>query len=198
VAVGASPRELDSAKPDGKRILTWTQLYDMKALPEPLIVVGSGVTGAEFASAYMNLGAKVTLISSREQVLPGEDKDAAAVLEKVFKRGGMQVLSKSRADKVEVTDDGVTVTLSDGRTVEGSHCLMAVGSIPNTAGIGLEEAGVELDESGHVRVNKVARTSVPNVYAVGDCTNFFPLASVASMQGRTAVFHALGDILIPL
>ena len=89
------------AKPDGQRILTWTQLYDMKALPEHLIVVGSGVTGAEFASAYMNLGAKVTLVSSREQVLPGEDKDAAAVLEKVFKRGGMTVLSKSRADKVE-------------------------------------------------------------------------------------------------
>ncbi|MBT2475156.1 NAD(P)H-quinone dehydrogenase, partial [Microbacterium sp. ISL-103] len=190
VAVGASPRELDSAKPDGKRILTWTQLYDMKALPEHLIVVGSGVTGAEFASAYMNLGAKVTLISSREQVLPGEDQDAAHVLEKVFKRGGMTVLSKARAEKVEVTKGGVTATLSDGRTVEGSHCLMAVGSIPNTAGIGLEDAGVELDETGHVRVNRVARTSVPNVYAVGDCTNFFPLASVASMPGRTAVFPA--------
>ena len=198
VAVGASPRELDSAKPDGKRILTWTQLYDMKALPEHLIVVGSGVTGAEFASAYMNLGAKVTLISSREQVLPGSDQDAARVLEKVFKRGGMQVLSKSRADKVEVTKDGVTATLSDGTTVEGSHCLMAVGSIPNTAGIGLEDVGVELTDSGHVRVNRVARTSVSNIYAVGDCTNFFPLASVASMQGRTAVFHALGDIVIPL
>lgn len=198
VAVGASPRQLPTAKPDGERILTWTQLYDMKALPEHLIVVGSGVTGAEFASAYMNLGAKVTLVSSRDQVLPGEDVDAAGVLEKVFKRGGMQVLSKSRADKVERTDDGVLVTLSDGRTVEGSHCLMAVGSIPNTTGIGLEEAGVELDESGHVRVNRVARTSVPNIYAVGDCTNFFPLASVASMQGRTAVFHALGDIVIPL
>ncbi|MBW1638443.1 MULTISPECIES: NAD(P)H-quinone dehydrogenase [Microbacterium] len=198
VAVGASPRELDSAKPDGERILTWTQLYGMKALPEHLIVVGSGVTGAEFASAYMNLGAKVTLVSSRDQVLPGEDQDAAKVLEKVFKRGGMQVLSKSRADRVERTDDGVVVTLSDGRVVEGSHCLMAVGSIPNTTGVGLEEAGVELTESGHVRVNRVARTSVPNIYAVGDCTNFFPLASVASMQGRTAVFHALGDIVIPL
>lgn len=198
VAVGASPRELDSAKPDGKRILTWTQLYDMKALPEHLIVVGSGVTGAEFASAYMNLGAKVTLISSRDQVLPGSDQDAARVLEKVFKRGGMQVLSKSRADKVEVTKDGVVATLSDGTTVEGSHCLMAVGSIPNTADIGLQDAGVELTDSGHIRVNKVARTSVPNIYAVGDCTNFFPLASVASMQGRTAVFHALGDIVIPL
>ncbi|SIT88624.1 dihydrolipoamide dehydrogenase [Microbacterium sp. RU33B] len=198
VSVGASPRELPSARPDGERILTWTQLYDMKALPEHLIVVGSGVTGAEFAGAYMNLGSQVTLISSRDQVLPGEDADAAAVLERVFTRGGMTVLSKSRADRVERIGDGVLVTLSDGRTVEGSHCLMAVGSIPNTQGIGLEEAGVQMTESGHIQVNRVARTSVPNVYAAGDCTTFVPLASVASMQGRTAVFHALGDVVIPL
>ena len=198
VAVGASPRELPSAMPDGERILTWTQLYDMKALPEHLIVVGSGVTGAEFASAYMNLGAKVTLVSSRDQVLPGEDHDAAIVLEKVFRRGGMTVLSKSRAQSVERVGDGVVVTLSDGRTVEGSHCLMAVGSIPNTAGIGLAEAGVQLTDSGHIRVNRVARTSVSNIYAAGDCTTFVPLASVASMQGRTAIFHALGDTVIPL
>ncbi len=198
VAVGASPRQLAAAKPDGERILTWTQLYDMRALPAHLIVVGSGVTGAEFASAYMNLGAKVTLISSRDQVLPGEDRDAAAVLEKVFTRGGMTVLSRSRADGVERVGDGVVVTLSDGRTVEGSHCLLAVGSIPNTAGIGLEEAGIQLTGSGHIQVNRVARTSVPNIYAAGDCTTFVPLASVASMQGRTAVFHALGDTVIPL
>ncbi len=198
VSVGASPRELPSAQPDGERILTWTQLYDMKALPEHLIVVGSGVTGAEFAGAYMNLGSQVTLISSRDQVLPGEDADAAAVLERVFTRGGMTVLSKSRADRVERIGDGVLVTLSDGRTVEGSHCLMAVGSIPNTQGIGLEEAGVQMTASGHIQVNRVARTSVPNVYAAGDCTTFVPLASVASMQGRTAVFHALGDVVIPL
>ncbi|MFS0733697.1 NAD(P)H-quinone dehydrogenase [Microbacterium sp. 1P10UB] len=198
IATGSSPRELPSARPDGQRIFTWTQLYDMKALPAHLIVVGSGVTGAEFASAYMNLGAKVTLISSRDQVLPGEDKDAAAVLEKVFKRGGMTVLSKSRAESVVNTGDGVTVTLSGGQVVEGSHCLLAVGSIPNTAGLGLEEAGVQMTDSGHIQVNRVARTSVPNVYAAGDCTTFVPLASVASMQGRTAVFHALGDVVIPL
>ena len=198
VAVGASPRELPSARPDGERILTWTQLYDMKALPEHLIVVGSGVTGAEFASAYMNLGATVTLISSRDQVLPGEDHDAALVLENVFRRGGMTVLSRSRAQSVERVGDGVVVTLSDGRTVEGSHCIMAVGSIPNTAGIGLAEAGVQLTDSGHIRVNRVARTSVSNIYAAGDCTTFVPLASVASMQGRTAIFHALGDTVIPL
>lgn len=198
VSTGASPRELPSAKPDGTRILTWTQLYNMQSVPEHLIVVGSGVTGAEFASAYMNLGSKVTLVSSRDQVLPGEDADAAAVLEKVFKRGGMKLLAKARADKVENTGDGVTVTLSDGRTIDGSHCLMAVGSIPNTADIGLEQAGVQMTESGHIQVNRVSRTSVPNIYAAGDCTTFVPLASVASMQGRTAVFHALGDAVIPV
>ncbi|MEN9620459.1 MAG: hypothetical protein RL499_652, partial [Actinomycetota bacterium] len=159
VAVGASPRELPTAKPDGKRILTWTQLYTLRDVPEHLIVVGSGVTGAEFASAYRALGAQVTLISSRDQVLPGEDADAAQLIEKVFRRNGMTLLAKSRADSVVNTGEGVTVTLSDGTVIEGSHCLMAVGSIPNTAGIGLDEAGVQLTESGHIAVNKVARTS---------------------------------------
>ncbi|ROQ16214.1 dihydrolipoamide dehydrogenase [Rathayibacter sp. PhB93] len=197
VSVGASPRILPSAAPDGERIMSWTQLYNLKTVPEHLIVVGSGVTGAEFASAYRALGAKVTLISSRDQVLPGEDADAAAVIENVFKRNGMVVLSKSRADRVERTETGVRAVLSDGRVVEGSHCLMAVGSIPNTAGIGLEEAGVQLTESGHIRVNRVARTSVPSIYAAGDCTTFLPLASVAAMQGRTGVFHAMGDAVNP-
>ncbi|MDH6181748.1 pyruvate/2-oxoglutarate dehydrogenase complex dihydrolipoamide dehydrogenase (E3) component [Microbacteriaceae bacterium SG_E_30_P1] len=197
VSVGATPRVLPTAKPDGERIFTWTQLYGLQEIPEHLIVVGSGVTGAEFASAYRTLGSEVTLISSRDQVLPGEDADAARVIEDVFKRNGMTVLSKSRAESVVRTDEGVVATLSDGRTVEGSHCLMAVGSIPNTAGIGLAEAGVQLTESGHIRVNRVARTSVPSIYAAGDCSDFLPLASVASMQGRTAVFHAMGDAVNP-
>ncbi|WP_207454681.1 NAD(P)H-quinone dehydrogenase [Desertivibrio insolitus] len=197
VSVGSRPRELDSAKPDGERILNWKQLYDLDHVPEHLIVVGSGVTGAEFASAYNALGSKVTLISSRDQVLPGEDADAAAVIEGVFKRRGMNVLNKSRAQSVVRTENGVVATLSDGRTVEGSHCLMAVGAIPNTAGIGLEEAGVQLTDSGHIRVNRVARTSVPSIYAAGDCSDFLPLASVASMQGRTAVYHAMGDAVTP-
>jgi dihydrolipoamide dehydrogenase len=198
VATGASPRVLPSAVPDGERILTWTQLYDLQAIPEHLIVVGSGVTGAEFASAYTALGSKVTLISSRDQVLPGEDADAARLIENVFKRNGMQVLSKSRAESVVRTENGVVATLTDGRTVEGSHCLMAVGAIPNTSGIGLEEAGVQLAPSGHIRVNRVARTSMPNIYAAGDCSESLPLASVASMQGRTAVFHAMGDAVNPI
>jgi len=198
LAVGARPRTLPTAEPDGERILTWTQLYNLTEVPEHLIVIGSGVTGAEFASAYTSLGSKVTLVSSRDRVLPGEDKDAAQVLEDVFTRRGMTLQSKSRAEKVEVTDSGVVVSLEGGATIDGSHCLIAVGSIPNTASLGLDEAGVTVGESGTITVNKVARTSVSNIYAVGDCSDAPPLASVASHQGRTAVFHALGDFAKPL
>ncbi|MBB6403539.1 NAD(P)H-quinone dehydrogenase [Arthrobacter sp. AZCC_0090] len=198
LAVGAHPRELPTAKPDGERILNWAQIYNLEELPEDLIVVGSGVTGAEFASAYNGLGSNVTLISSRDQVLPGSDTDAAQVLEGVFKRRGVRVLSRSRAEAVERTDAGVQVTLGDGSVVTGSHCLVCVGSIPNTAGIGLEEAGVAVTESGHIKVDGVSRTTAPNIYAAGDCTGILALASVAAMQGRIAVAHFLGDAVMPI
>ena len=184
--------------PDGERIFTWKQIYNLTEVPEHLIVIGSGVTGAEFASAYNGLGSRVTLISSRDRVLPGEDADAARVLEDVFQARGMTVLSRSRADSVKNTGDGVLVTLSDGRTVEGSHCLVAVGAIPNTHGIGLEEAGIALDEYGQIKVDGVSRTTAPNVYAAGDCTGVFNLASVAAMQGRIAIAHLMGDSVKPL
>ncbi|MCC9198049.1 NAD(P)H-quinone dehydrogenase [Arthrobacter sp. zg-Y820] len=198
ISVGARPRELETSMPDGERIFTWKQVYNLTEIPEHLIVIGSGVTGAEFASAYNGLGTKVTLISSRDRVLPGEDADAAVVLEDVFQARGMTVLNRSRAESVKNTGDGVLVTLEDGRIVEGSHCLVAVGAIPNTADIGLEEAGVALDERGQIRVDGVSRTTAPSVYAAGDCTGVFNLASVAAMQGRIAIAHLMGDGVKPL
>jgi len=198
VATGASPRTLDTAWPDGERILTWEQVYDLDEVPQQLIVVGSGVTGAEFASAYNALGVDVTLVSSRDRVLPGEDADAADVIEQVFTRRGMTVLSKSRMQSVTRDGDTVTVTLTDGRSVEGSHCLLALGSVPNTQGVGLEEAGVTLDDGGFVKVDRVSRTSARGVYAAGDCTGVLMLASVAAMQGRIAMWHFLGDAVAPL
>ena len=198
VSTGARPRVVVGAEPDGERILTWQQIYDLDALPEKLIVVGSGVTGAEFASAYNALGSEVVLVSSREHVLPGEDPDAAQVLEDVFARRGMQVLGRSRAQSAVRTADGVVVTLADGSTVEGTHVLMAVGSLPNTEGIGLVESGVTLNDSGYVRVDRVSRTAARGVYAAGDVTGVLMLASVAAMQGRIAMWHALGDAVDPL
>jgi len=198
VASGAAPRTLKTAQPDGERILTWEQVYDIDEVPSKLIVVGSGVTGAEFASAYLSLGIDVSLVSSRDRVLPGEDADAAGVLEEVLKRRGMYVLSKSRMESVTRDGDQVTVTLTDGRSVTGSHCILALGSIPNTADLGLEEAGVTLDEGGFVKVDRVSRTSARGVYAAGDCTGVLMLASVAAMQGRIAMWHFLGDAVAPL
>jgi pyruvate/2-oxoglutarate dehydrogenase complex dihydrolipoamide dehydrogenase (E3) component len=198
VATGAAPRTLPTAQPDGERILTWEQVYDLEEVPSKLIVVGSGVTGAEFASAYLLLGVEVVLVSSRDRVLPGEDADASAVLEEVLRRRGMDVMSKSRMESVTRDGDEVVVTLTDGRQVTGSHCLLALGSIPNTADIGLEEAGVTLDEGGFIKVDRVSRTSARGVYAAGDCTGVLMLASVAAMQGRIAMWHFLGDAVQPL
>ena len=200
VATGATPRVLEDARPDGERILTWRQLYDLDELPEHLVVVGSGVTGAEFVSAYVELGARVTLVSSRDRVLPGEDADAAAVLQDVFAERGVTILSQARAESVrrDETGSGVVVTLADGRTVAGSHALMTVGSVPNTTELGLEKVGIETDRAGFIPVDRVSRTSVPGVYAAGDSTGLLMLASVAAMQGRIAMWHALGEGVAPI
>jgi dihydrolipoamide dehydrogenase len=198
VATGAMPRILPGAAPDGERILTWRQLYDLTELPRDLIVIGSGVTGAEFASAYQALGSRVTLVSSRDRVLPHEDEDAANHIEEVFRRRGMTVLGRSRAQSVRRDQDGVTVRMDDGRAVTGSHCLLTVGMIPRTEGCGLDHAGVKLDAHGFIEVDRVSRTSVPGVYAAGDCTGVLMLASVAAMQGRIAMWHTLGEAVSPL
>lgn len=198
LATGARPRILDSAAPDGERVLNWKQLYDLDELPEKLIVVGSGVTGAEFAGAYQALGSQVVLVSSRDQVLPGQDSAAARVLEHVFDKQGMTLMAHSRAVSVTRDQKTVTVTLESGQTVSGTHCLVAVGSLPNTDAIGLDAAGVQTNDHGHIVVDGVSRTNVRGIYAAGDCTGVLMLASVAAMQGRIAMWHALGDAVSPL
>jgi NAD(P)H dehydrogenase (quinone) len=198
VATGGTPRVLPDAVPDGERILDWRQVYDLPELPSHLVVIGSGVTGAEFASAYLAMGVAVTLVSSRDRVMPHEDQDAAAAIERVFRTRGMTILNNSRAAAVRRTADGIAVALSDGRTVDGSHALMAVGSVPNTTGLGLAEYGVDIGRGGYLSVDRVSRTNVPGIYGAGDCTGILPLASVAAMQGRIAMWHALGQAVAPL
>jgi NAD(P)H dehydrogenase (quinone) len=198
IATGASPRVLPNAEPDGEHILNWRQLYDLDELPEHLIVVGSGVTGAEFVNAYTELGVAVTVVASRDQILPHEDSDAAAVLEDVLAARGVTLVKNARAESVTRDGEGVQVTMTDGRTVEGSHALMTVGSVPNTSGLGLERVGIELGPGNYLAVDRVSRTSVSGIYAAGDCTGLMLLASVAAMQGRIAIYHALGEGLSPI
>ena len=198
LATGSDPRILAGAEPDGERILTWRQVYELKEFPEHLVVVGSGVTGAEFASGYLEAGVPVTLVSSRDRVLPGEDADAAEVLEQVFTKRGGQIVKQARASGVRRAGDGVVVSLEDGREVGGSHALMTVGSVPNSGGLGLESAGLAVTDSGHISVDKVSRTNIAGIYAAGDVTGVWPLASVAAMQGRIAIWHALGEAVSPI
>ena len=199
IATGATPRILPNAKPDGERILTWQQVYDLEETPEHLIVVGSGVTGAEFVSAFAELGVRVTMVASRDRILPHDDADAADVLEHVLSQRGVSLEKHARVESVTRTDDGgVCVRTSDGREIFGSHAIMSIGSIPATEGLCLENVGVKTADSGHIKVDRVSRTNVAGIYAAGDCTDLFPLASVAAMQGRMAMYHALGEGVTPI
>jgi pyruvate/2-oxoglutarate dehydrogenase complex dihydrolipoamide dehydrogenase (E3) component len=191
LSTGSRPRVPAWAAVDGKRLLTTRDAYPPPELPEHLIVVGSGVTGVEFVHMFSAFGCEVTLIVSRQQVLPQKDPEVAATLEDDFIRRGVHLYKGARATAAEVDDDGVTIQCDDGRSARGSHALLAIGSIPNSESLGLESAGVEAD-GGYVVVNHNCQSSVPHIYAAGDLSGKLPLSSVASMQGRKIAEHAMG------
>jgi NAD(P)H dehydrogenase (quinone) len=198
LATGSDPRRLPTAPTDGEVVLSSKDVYNLKEVPEHLVVVGAGATGAEYATAFLGFGSHVTFICSRDRVLPTEDEDAALVIEEVFRRRGLETVKNARAAKVERLGDRGVVHLEDGRTVEGSHVLLTIGQVPQTSGLGLEEVGVRTDERGAVIVDGVSRTTVPSIYAAGDVTGKLMLASVAAMQGRIAMWHLLGQAVSPL
>jgi dihydrolipoamide dehydrogenase len=192
VSTGSRPRVPDFVTVDRERVLTTRDAYPPPEIPEHAIVIGSGVTGVEFTHLFDSLGAKVTLLVSRQQVLPIKDAEVAAVLEEAFLARGVTLLKGARANAVERTGDVVRVHCEDGRTVEGSHVLLAVGSIPNSDGLGLDAAGVEVDDRGYITVNHNCLSNVPHIYAAGDVSGKLPLSSVAAMQGRKIAEHLMG------
>jgi NAD(P)H dehydrogenase (quinone) len=198
LATGSSARVLPFFTPDGERVLTGQHVYGLPEVPEHLIVVGSGATGAEFANAFRRFGAEVTLVSSRRLILPTEDPDAAQVIEDVFERRGMTILREARAVSCERRGDEVVVGLKDGGEVVGSHVLFTVGQVPAASDLGLENVSVQTNDWGGIDVDTVGRTSCRWIYAAGDVTGRVMLASVAAMQGRTAMWHALGQAVQPI
>ena len=192
VATGSRPRIPDWCRPDGDRILTTRQAYPPPAMPDHLVVIGSGVTGVEFVHMFASFGAQVTLVVSRQQVLPNKDPEVAAALEEEFLRRGVRLLIGARAVGVDREADSVTVRCDDGRVVRGSHALLAIGSVPNTDGLGLQEAGIEVDERGYVPINHHCQSSLGHVYAAGDVSGKLQLSSVAGMQGRKIAEHVMG------
>jgi dihydrolipoamide dehydrogenase len=198
VATGSRPRIPDWCTPDGDRILTTRDCYPPKDFPESVTVVGSGVTGVEFVHMFSSFGAKVTLVVSRQQVLPGKDPEVAAVLEQDFLRRGVQLLKGARAVAIERDLDaegeggGVVVRCNDGRTVHSTHAVLAIGSVPNSDSLDLEAAGIEKDDAGYVHIDHHCVTNVRHIYAAGDVSGKLPLSSVAAMQGRKVAEHVMG------
>ncbi len=192
VATGSRPRVPDWATVDGERVLTTRQAYPPPELPSHLVVIGSGVTGVEFVHLFSSLGSAVTLVVSRQQVLPQKDPEVAAALEDEFLRRGVRLLKGARAEAIERTDNGVLVRCDDGRVAEGSHALLAIGSVANSDGLGLDSAGVDVDDGGHIVINHHCQSNVPHIYAAGDVSGKLPLSSVASMQGRKIAEHVMG------
>ncbi len=194
VSTGSRPRIPDWCEPDGDRVLTTRDCYPPKVFPESVTVIGSGVTGVEFVHMFSSFGARVTLVVSRQQVLPGKDPEVAAVLEAEFMRRGVKLVMGARAEAIERSEDGeeVIVVCDDGRRVRSTHAVLAIGSVPNTADIGLDAAGVDVDDGGYVPINHHCVTNVPHIYAAGDISGKLPLSSVASVQGRKIAEHAMG------
>ncbi len=191
ISTGSRPRIPAFVEPDGDRILTTRDCYPPRVFPESVTIIGSGVTGVEFAHMFASFGARVTLVASRQQVLPGKDPEVAAVLEETFLARGVRLFKGARATAIERTDTGVRVVCDDGRVSETTHAVLAIGSLPNTEGLGLEEVGVEMD-NGYIVINRHCQSSIDNIYAAGDVSGKLPLSSVASMQGRKVAEQVVG------
>lgn len=191
LSTGSRPRIPDWCEIDEQRILSTRDAYPPPEIPEHLVVIGSGVTGVEFVHMFNSFGSEVSLIVSRQQVLPGKDPEVASTLEENFLERGVRLLKGARATSIDVAKNGVTVNCDDGRTVEGSHALLAIGSVPNSDGLGLENAGVK-EEWGYVQIDGDCRSSVPHIFAAGDLSGKLPLSSVASMQGRKIAETIMG------
>ncbi|HMP56811.1 MAG TPA: dihydrolipoyl dehydrogenase [Novosphingobium sp.] len=202
LALGARARELGKpgGKADGKRIWTYRHAMTPTELPERLLVVGSGAIGIEFASFYNDMGSKVTVIEMVDRIVPVEDADVSAFLEKALKKQGIDIRTQTAIDMLKKDDDGITVTLKDkdGNKAEErfTHLIVAIGIQPNVENVGLEDVGVEPDERFHIKVDPYGRTNVKGVWAIGDCTPGPWLAHKASHEGVTtaeAIAQELGN-----
>ncbi len=198
LATGSRPR-MDSRFPyDGERVFTTRDALRGGRCPGSILVVGSGPSGTEYAHLYAAFGARVTLLASREHLLPWEDPDVAAAVTKAFRERGIGVETKARVENIQVEGEGVRATCADGREFSAEAALLAIGEEANVADLNLAAGGLSLDEKGRLPAGKWGETSVPGVYVAGDLTGRFRLASVAARQGEVAVGHLLGEPVEPL
>ena len=203
IATGARARSLPGTQIDGERIIQYRDAIVLKEVPKKLIVVGSGAIGMEFSYVYSTYGAEVTVVEMLDQILPLEDAEVAAEVQKVFSKRGVTLLTSTRTEKVEIGADGVTVTVKnlkseEVQTLTADKVLMAIGVQPNTDSLGLDAAGVKMEKRGFIEIDEVMRTSVPHIFAIGDCTGKLALAHVASAMAIVAAETVAGVPTLPI
>ena len=186
LATGARATAPPGINVDGERVITSREALLLREPPDPVVIVGGGAVGVEFAYLWSAYGARVTVVEALPQLLPGEDEEAAAALERSFNRRGIEVRTSTPVAGVAASDDGATVTLDSGEELAAQRVLVAAGVAPNSEGLGLEQLGVALDR-GFVQIDGHCRSNVAGLWAIGDLTGELALAHVASAQGVTAV-----------
>lgn len=195
IATGSTPIEIPSFK-FSDRVLDSTGALSLKEIPKKLVVIGGGYVGTELGTAFANFGTEVTFLEGAKDILGGFEKQMTQVVKKRLKKKGVTIVTEAVAKGVEETKDGVKVTYeAKGKeeTLEADYVLVTVGRKPNTEDIGLEQVGIELDERGRVKTDKQCRTSVDNIYAIGDITAGPPLAHKASYEGKIAAEVISGE-----
>ena len=203
IATGARARDLPGVTVDGKRVLQYRHAIRPQAKPKSLIIVGAGPIGMELGYFYQTYGTAVTIIEMLDHVLPLEEADVAAEVHKAFVKKGFKIFTSARTEKFEVTDSGVNVTvknLKDDKveTLAAEQVLISIGITPNTEKVGLDKAGVKLDQRGFIEIDANMRTNVANIYAIGDCTGKLALAHVASAQALVAAETIGGAETLPI
>lgn len=186
IATGARPRRLPGIEFDGERIISYEHAIMSDKLPEKFIIIGGGVIGVEFAYMWANYGVDITIVEMLPSLLPNEEPEISQVLEKAYKKLGVKVHTNTRVEKVETTDNGVTVDIGSGQVLEADQVMLAINFQPNVENIGLEAAGVQMTDRGAIAIDESMRTNVPHIYAIGDVATEYRLAHIASAMGMVA------------
>jgi dihydrolipoamide dehydrogenase len=198
IATGARPRTLPGVEFDGERIISYIEAITSDSVPESIIIIGGGAIGVEFAYIWANYGVDVTILEMMPNLLPNEDPEVSKVLEKAYKKLGINFRTNARVETVEKLDDGVKVTLQDDSSLKADLVMMAINFQPNVENIGIEAAGVKLTERGNIDIDEYMRTNVPNIYAIGDVATDYRLAHIASAMGIIAAETLAGHETVTL
>ncbi len=198
IATGARPRPFPGVEFDDERVISYIPAILAENPPKSVVIIGGGAIGVEFAYVWVNYGVDVTILEMMPHLLPNEEPDVSETLEKAYKKLGVKFQTKARVTGIERTDNGVRVSVEGGQPIEADQCMVAINFLPNTEGIGLEAAGVQLTERKNIAIDGNMRTNVANIYAIGDVATDYRLAHIASAMGLVAAETIAGHPTVSL